>query len=104
MTTIFKPFVANELDLDAIDWDGFITSSNTENLVDAEDLTDDQPSMLQAEWQAPLASRIKPDDGSPVLVSEGIRRLTTRNARSGLTILLLNHWRQTRRKSSSLRS
>ena len=43
-------------------------------------MTDDQPSLLQDEWRAPFASRIKPDDGSPVLVSEGDPLLTSEGA------------------------
>lgn len=68
-----------EVDLDAIDWDSFITTTNTENLIDEHDLAENQPSLLQQDWKAPFSSAIQPDVGPPVEVREGAPLLPTKN-------------------------
>ena len=71
---------AKDIDLDAIDWDTFITSTNTENLVDPDDVdqSPSAPSLLHDEWMPPMSRAIIPDDiplsvpeGAPSSLSEG---------------------------------
>ena len=70
---------SREVDLDAIDWESFISVHNTENLIDEDDLVADQPSLLQNDWKAPFAADITPDVDPPAVATEGAPPLPSRD-------------------------